>query len=90
MIWYLLLTAAIGLIGALARQSWIVLALAGIVLLPFGILALMLAGDGGWAATGKTFAGLVLMQLVFIAAGWALGIRRRRSSPVAEHDKPPL
>ncbi|WP_448956239.1 hypothetical protein [Labrys neptuniae] len=90
MTWYLLLTAVIGAVGAFTRQSWIVPALAGIVLLPVGIVALVLAGDSGWAAAGQTFVGLIVMQLVYVLLGWVLGLRRKRAHPVAEHDKPPL
>ncbi|MFC2254406.1 hypothetical protein ACETRX_32620 [Labrys portucalensis] len=90
MIWYLLLSTAIGLIGAIAKQSWIVLALVGAVLLPIGIGILVLAGDNGWAAMAKTFVGLILMQLVYVLAGWAIDARRKRMHSVAEHDKPPV
>ncbi|GHE79934.1 hypothetical protein GCM10019059_42920 [Camelimonas fluminis] len=90
MIWYVLLTTAIGLTGAIARQGWIVLALAGMALLPVGVIGLMLAGDNGWTASGKTFVGLVVMQLVYVLAGWAFSSRRSRTHSIAEHDKPPL
>lgn len=90
MVWYLLLTAAIGLTGAIARQSWIVLALAGIVLFPIGAAGLIFAGDDGWTATGKTFAGLIVMQLVYVVAGWAFGSGRKREHSAAEHDKSSL
>ena len=90
MIWYFLLTAAIGSTGAIARMNWIELALAGIVLHPIGAAGLMLAGDDGWTATGKTFAGLVVMQLVYVVAGWAFGRGHRREHSTAKRDKPSL
>jgi hypothetical protein len=80
MIWYLLLSAAIGLFGAMAKQSWIVLALVGAVLLPIGIGILVLAGDNGWAAAVKTF-----VQLKFPAFSRLLRISLANNGPKRFH-----
>jgi hypothetical protein len=87
--WFLLLTMVIGLIVALARQSWIVLFLVGAVLLPIGIIGLVLSGEAFWMAAGETFLGLIVMQVAYVACGWALEARLRRARHIAGHDKPP-
>jgi hypothetical protein len=88
-VWFLLLTTAIGVVVALSRHNWMMLALVGAVLLPLGVAGLVAAGSAFWPALGQTFIGLVAMQAAFLVSGWALDAWRRRADSLSKQGRRP-